>query len=338
MRISDFNYQLPPGLIAQYPSENRDGSRLMVVDRNSQSLEHHQFRDLPRFLSPKDLVVLNNTRVISARLNAWREGRQEKIEVLLLGCLEGDVWEALIKPGRKARPGVCLIFQAGQFEATVVDDSPTAVRRLHFRYSGEFWNWIEKLGKTPLPPYIGRQPVRDDHQRYQTVFAKVDGSVAAPTAGLHFTRELMNQISCCEITLHVGYGTFKPVSVENVEEHEMDAEYYEIGQETTLQIKDQLKEEGRVVTVGTTATRTLEHVFARHQEIVPDCGWTDLFIYPGFKFRVTGALITNFHLPRSTLLLLVSAFAGKDLIEKCYREAIQQKYRFYSYGDAMLIL
>ena len=310
----------------------------MVVDRDSQSLEHCRFRDLPRFLSPEDLIVLNNTRVIPARLFASRQGRQEKIEVLLLRCLEGDDWEALIKPGKKARSGHCLVFQPGQLEATVIDVTSSAVRRLRFRYSGRLWDWIEKLGQTPLPPYIGRQPGRDDRQRYQTVFAKVSGSVAAPTAGLHFTRELMAQMSYCEITLHVGYGTFKPVSVESVEEHEMDAEYYEIGQAAATQITDQLAEGGRVVTVGTTTTRALESVFARHQEIVPDQGWTDLFIYPGFHFRVTRALITNFHLPRSTLLLLVSAFAGKDLIHKCYREAIRQQYRFYSYGDAMLIL
>ncbi len=338
MKVSDFDYQLPPELIAQYPSEYRDNCRLMVVDRHSRSFQHHRFRDLPGLLSPEDLVVLNNTRVIPARLYASREGRQEKIEVFLLRCVEGHIWDVLIKPGRKARPGVCLVFEPGRFEAMVLEDSPTAVRRLEFKYSGEFRDWLNQLGETPLPPYISRPPQPEDRQDYQTVFARVDGSVAAPTAGLHFTEVLLRQIRSCEITLHVGYGTFKPISADQVEGHLMDQEYYEIGPKAAAQIKDQLGKENRVVTVGTTSTRALEHVFTEHQGLVPGQGWTDLFIYPGFSFEVTGALITNFHLPRSTLLLLVSAFAGKELIQECYREAVQQKYRFYSYGDAMLIL
>ncbi|MEE8350272.1 MAG: tRNA preQ1(34) S-adenosylmethionine ribosyltransferase-isomerase QueA [Acidobacteriota bacterium] len=338
MRISDFDYLLPSELIAQYPSEHRDNCRLMVVDRQSQTFQHSRFRDLPSFLSPEDLVVLNNTRVIPARLHACREGRQEKIEVFLLRRVEGDVWEALIKPGKKARPGVCLVFEPGQFEAMVVDNSPSAVRRLKFKYVGEFRDWINQLGETPLPPYISRPPRLEDRQHYQTVFARVDGSVAAPTAGLHFTRALIQRMRTCEITLHVGYGTFKPVSVDDVKSHVMDAESYEIGQKTAALIRDQLGKGKRVVTVGTTTTRALEHVFARHGEMVPDHDRTDLFICPGFKFEVTGALITNFHLPRSTLLLLVAAYAGKELMEACYREAVSQKYRFYSYGDAMLIL
>ncbi len=337
MKIADFDYHLPPELIAQYPCENRDQSRLMVVDRVSQTLEHYRFRDLPRFLSLRDLLVLNNTRVIPARLYASRAGRQEKIEVLLLSSLGGDVWEALVKPGKKARPGVRLVFQAGEFEAQVLDAPPSAVRRLRFEYSGEFWEWIERLGQTPLPPYISRQPTTDDRKRYQTVFASVSGSVAAPTAGLHLTRELLEEISHCKITLHVGYGTFKPVSVESVEEHQMDSEYYEIGSEAATRIAE-IQGKGRVIAVGTTTTRALEHVFSKHQQIVPDRGRTDLFIYPGFDFRVIGGLITNFHLPGSTLLLLVAAFAGRKLVQKCYREAILRGYRFYSYGDAMLIL
>jgi len=337
VKIADFDYHLPPELIAQYPCEKRDQSRLMVVDRVSQSLEHHRFRDLPRFLSSRDLLVLNNTRVIPARLSAYREGRQEKIEVLLLSSLEGDVWEALIKPGKKARPGVRLVFQSGEFEAQVLGASDSAVRRLRFEYSGNFWEWIERLGQTPLPPYISRQSTTDDRKRYQTVFASVSGSVAAPTAGLHLTRELLEETSHCKITLHVGYGTFKPVSVESVEEHQMGSEYYEIGSEAATRIAE-IPSNGRVIAVGTTTTRALEHVFSKHQQIAPDRGWTDLFISPGFNFRVIRGLITNFHLPRSTLLLLVSAFAGKELVQKCYREAIARGYRFYSYGDAMLIL
>ena len=338
MRVSDFDYQLPPELIAQHPSEDRDDCRLMVVDRRSRSFQHHRFRDLPRILSPEDLVVLNNTRVIPARLYASREGREEKIEVFLLRSFEGDVWEALIKPGKKARAGVRLVFDPGRFEAVVQGDSSSAIRRLEFQYSGEFRDWINQLGETPLPPYISRPPEHEDRQHYQTVFARVDGSVAAPTAGLHFTEPLIQQLSTCEITLHVGYGTFKPISADDLDEHVMDAEHYEIRQEAAARIKGQLGQGNRVVTVGTTTTRALEHVFAKYQEVVPDEGWTDLFIYPGFRFEVTGALITNFHLPRSTLLLLVSAFADKELIEECYLEAVRQEYRFYSYGDAMLIL
>jgi len=338
VRISDFNYPLPSELVAQYPSQQRDDCRLMVVDRRSRSFQHSRFRDLPSFLSPDDLVVLNNSRVIPARLHASREGRQEKIEVFLLRRVEGNVWEALIKPGRKARPGVCLVFEPGRFEARVVEDSPTAVRRLEFKYSGEFRDWINRLGEMPLPPYISRPPQPEDRQDYQTVFARVDGSVAAPTAGLHFTEGLIRQLHSCEITLHVGYGTFKPISEDQVEGHRMDQEYYEIGQKPAELIQDQLGQKNRIVTVGTTSTRALEHVFAEHQRVVPGQGWTDLFIHSGFSFEVTGALITNFHLPRSTLLLLVSAFAGKELIQECYREAVRQKYRFYSYGDAMLIL
>ena len=230
------------------------------------------------------------------------------------------------------------MFEPGRFEARVVEDSPTAVRRLEFKYSGEFRDWINRLGEMPLPPYISRPPQPEDRQDYQTVFARVDGSVAAPTAGLHFTEGLIRQLHSCEITLHVGYGTFKPISEDQVEGHRMDQEYYEIGQKPAELIQDQLGQKNRIVTVGTTSTRALEHVFAEHQRVVPGQGWTDLFIHSGFSFEVTGALITNFHLPRSTLLLLVSAFAGKELIQECYREAVRQKYRFYSYGDAMLIL
>lgn len=338
MKISDFDYPLPPELIAQHPSENRDQSRLMVVDRAGQSCEHHRFRDLPHFLSSSDLLILNNTRVIPARLSAHRVDRQEKIEVLLLGSVEGDVWEALVRPGKKARPGDRLVFRPDHFEARVLESPPSAVRRLRFEYSGEFWHWIEKLGRTPLPPYIARPSTPEDRERYQTIFSSVPGSVAAPTAGLHFTQELLDQIPHCKITLHVGYGTFRPVSVETVGEHHMDAEYYEIDSEAATRIERQVRDGNRVIAVGTTTTRVMEHVFSKHQQIVSEEGWTDLFIHPGFDFGLIQGLITNFHLPRSTLLLLVSAFAGRDLIQECYREAVERGYRFYSYGDAMLIL
>ena len=338
MKISDFDYPLPPELIAQYPSVHRDQSRLMVVDRATQSFEHHRFRDLPRFLSSSDLLVLNNTRVIPARLHAHRVDRREKIEVFLLGPVEGDVWEVLVRPGKKARPGTRLVFRPDQFEASVLESSPSAVRRLRFEYSGDFWAWIEKVGQTPLPPYIARPSTPEDRERYQTVFASVPGSVAAPTAGLHFTPELLDQLSHCKITLRVGYGTFRPVSVETVEEHQMDAEYYEIDSEAAARIAEQQRGGGRLIAVGTTTTRVLEHVLFEQSRSVPGEGWTDLFIRPGFDFGLIQRLITNFHLPRSTLLFLVSAFAGRDLIQKCYREAVEREYRFYSYGDAMLIL
>ncbi len=338
MRISDFEYDLPNRLIAQYPSQRREESRLMVVDRGSQTMEHRQFADLSRFVSPTDLLVLNNTRVFPARLYAHREGRQEKLEVLLLHKVRDGVWEALVRPGRKAQLGTRLIFQPDEFEGEVLESSSSAVRKLRFEHGGDFWTWVERLGHTPLPPYINRSPMPEDRQRYQTVFARVSGSVAAPTAGLHFTGELLKQVPHCEITLHIGYGTFKPVKTDLIQNHRMDGEHYEIGEEAAGRIEGHSRSGGRLIAVGTSTTRALEHVFIKHQRVVPDHGRTDLFIYPGFDFRVLGGLITNFHLPGSTLLLLVSAFAGEDLIKTCYREAIQRNYRFYSYGDTMLIL
>lgn len=342
MRISDFDYALPPELIAQRPVEKRDESRLMVVERQTGSLRHMRFRDLERFLSPADLLVLNNTRVFPARLYGRRNGYSESIEVLLLRRCEGDIWEALVRPGKKAKPGQRLVFDDdGRFEAVVLNSLPEGARELRFEYDGEFWDWIERCGKTPLPPYIRRQvqePEESDRRRYQTVFARVTGSIAAPTAGLHFTAEMLDRLPHCEITLHVGYGTFKPVRAEQVEEHRIQPEFYEVASEAAERLNRSRAAGGRMIAVGTTTTRVLEHLMARHGEIKAECGWTDLFIYPGFSFKAVDALVTNFHLPKSTLLLLVCAFAGKELIDKAYQEAIQQGYRFYSYGDAMLIL
>lgn len=310
----------------------------MVVDRASESIEHLRFRDLPSLLSPDDLLVVNNTRVFPARLSAKRGGSREQLEVLLLRQSQGDVWDVLIRPGRKARPGNRLIFAEGRFEAHVLDSSASAVRQIRFEYIGDFWTWVKELGSVPLPPYIKRCPGEDDGERYQTVFATATGSVAAPTAGLHFTRALLRNLPHCEITLHVGYGTFKPISEDQAEQHRMDAEYFEIGPKAAGQIRKQLQAERRVIAVGTTTTRALEHVFRKHSDIVADSGWTELFIYPGFQFRVVKGLVTNFHLPRSTLLLLVSAFGGRSLTLRCYRKAVDNRYRFYSYGDVMLIL
>jgi S-adenosylmethionine:tRNA ribosyltransferase-isomerase len=337
--LSNFDYQLPEELIAQHPSPLRDQSRLMVVCRKSGNLRHEFFRDLPRILGEDDLVVLNNTRVFPARLYGKRPERQGWIEVLLVKRVEGLLWEALVKPGRRAPSGTRLVFQPGLLEAEVTAVNEMT-RTLRFTCHRNFWDAVESFGRVPLPPYIRRPENEDapeDRERYQTVVARVRGSVAAPTAGLHFTPRILEQINHREITLHVGYGTFKPIKASRVEDHQMEPEYYEIDEETASSIRRQ-QGRGRVIAVGTTVTRTLEHVHATRGSIVPGSGWTNLYIYPGFQFRVIDGLVTNFHLPKSTLLLLVSAFAGADLIRKAYSEAIERGYRFYSYGDAMLIL
>ncbi len=313
----------------------------MVVEKKTARIEHYRFADLPSLILPQDLLVLNDTRVFPARLQAVKESTGARLEVLLLRRREGDLWEALVKPGRRVRSGTRLIFESGKLEAELMDEAASAKRLLRFEYTGDFWSWIERLGEVPLPPYIERRPgqgLPEDRDRYQTVFAHARGSVAAPTAGLHFTPNLLTRLRYCRLTLHVGYGTFKPIASEKVEQHQMEAEEYEISEETAARIREQMETGGRVIAVGTTSTRVLEHLMLKKGRIVPGNGWTDLFIYPGFHFKAVQGLITNFHLPRSTLLLLISAFAGRELIEKCYREAIRHRYRFYSYGDAMLVL
>ncbi len=313
----------------------------MVLNRRSRRLEHARFRDLPCFLLPEDLLVANDTRVFPARLYARRNTSGALLEVLLLRRHTADVWEVLLKPGRRAKEGDHLIFQKEDFEAEVLDSSPGPIRHLRFRQKGKFEPWLERLGRMPLPPYICRKVEEEnglDRERYQTVFARTSGSIAAPTAGLHFTPELLRQLTHCTITLHVGYGTFQPIRVQRIENHRMEAEYYEVCEEAAQRMRRYSASGRRVVAVGSTTTRVLEAVFARYGQIVAARGWTDLFVYPGYQFRAIGGLITNFHLPQSSLLLLVSAFAGTDLIRKCYQEAIDRGYRFYSYGDAMLIL
>ena len=313
----------------------------MVVDRRSQSLKHARFWELPRFLLPEDLLVVNDTRVFPARLHGRRNGSRTLLEVLLLRRRAQDVWEALVRPGKRARQGDRLIFQKGNLEAEVLESPPGPVRRLRFKHKGEFEEWLEKLGEMPLPPYIHREVGEKDgvdRERYQTSFARVSGSIAAPTAGLHFTSNLMSQLAHCAITLHVGYGTFQPIRVQMVEKHRMEAEFYEVGGEAAGRLREHLSSGRRVVAVGSTSSRVLESVLAKYGQIVAAQGWTDLFIYPGYEFKVVGGLITNFHLPKSSLLLLVSAFAGLELVRECYQEAIRHGYRFYSYGDAMLIL
>ena len=342
VRLADFDYYLPPELIAQHPTPTRDASRLMVVNRQTKAINHARFHDLPSFLGPDDLLVINNTRVFPARLFARRAGGIGLLEVLLLKRASDDTWEVLIKPGRKARSGARLSFGPGLNGVVLDSASPDQMIRLvQFDFEGDFFEQVQQLGKMPLPPYIGRErdlESPEDRARYQTVYAQTTGSVAAPTAGLHFTPELLDRLRHVPITLHVGYGTFQPVKVDQVEDHRMHSEDYQIGPQAAAKIQAQLDEGRRVVAVGTTSTRVLEHVHRTAGRITAGTGSTDIFIYPGFAFRVAGALITNFHLPKSTLLLLVSAFAGTDFIRACYEEAILQRYRFYSYGDAMLIL
>ena len=339
MKIAEFDYELPPQLIAQSPAAVRDQSRLMVVERATGRIEHRGFRELPDILTPDDFLVLNQSRVIKARL-LGRRVNGSPMEAFLLRELEDGVWEALLKPGRRIRTGQRVVFSPGELEATVLECPPGAPRRLRFHCQGELGRWLEKLGHVPLPPYIQRDPgpSPEDSDRYQTVYAKTPGSVAAPTAGLHFTPALLSRLPHGFVTLHVGYGTFKPVSVDDVAEHRMDPESYHVDPETAGAIRSRLEAGKRITAVGTTSTRVLEHLAARPGGVAAGEGLTDLFIYPGYRFRAVEALITNFHLPRSTLLLLVSAFAGVALIRECYRLAIARKYRFYSYGDAMLIL
>jgi len=340
VKLADYDYQLPPERIAQTPSDQRTDSRLLLVHRRTGEIEHLRFRDLPSVLAPSDLLVLNNTRVFPARLFSVGEGRS--LEVLLLKEVREDCWEALVRPGKKAPMGRHLVFSPDNLEAEVIDVSGSPVRTLRFSYEGDFWTQVDRLGRMPLPPYIRREPAEPtstaDVNRYQTVFALHRGSVAAPTAGLHFSTDLLQATQHCFVTLHVGYGTFKPIQSKTVEEHRMEPEFYSVDNGTAQTISNQLDNAGRVISVGSTSTRTLEHIAQKHGRIISDQGWTDLFIYPGFEFRVAGGLLTNFHLPESTLILLTAAFGGRELILECYRKAIEKGYRFYSYGDAMLIL
>jgi len=339
--VSDFDFDLPEGLIAQHPVEPRDASRLMVVDRENRRIEHHTFRDLVELLKMGDVLVLNNTRVIPARLIGEKEGTEAKIEVLLLKRLELDVWEALVKPGKRLKVGQKVCFGHGILTGELQDILENGNRRIHFTYSGVFETILDELGQMPLPPYITAQ--LEDQERYQTVYAKERGSVAAPTAGLHFTPELLEDlrkkgVEIVEILLHVGLGTFRPVKVEDIREHAMHSEYYRVDLEAAERINRAKKEGRRVIAVGTTASRTLESVGNDQGMVMPGEGWTDIFIYPGYSFKVVDALLTNFHFPKSTLIMLVSALAGRELILKAYEVAVLERYRFYSFGDAMLIV
>lgn len=340
MKTSDFNFDLPEELIAQDPLEDRSSSRLMVLDKETGEITHRIFHDITDYLHPGDCLVINDTKVIPARLIGLKEETGAQIEILLLKRKENDIWETLVKPGKKCRPGTRVVFGDGELKAEIIDVLEDGNRLVKFEYEGIFEEVLDRLGQMPLPPYITHK--LKDKNRYQTVYAKYEGSAAAPTAGLHFTEELLGQIEdmgvkIARVTLHVGLGTFRPVKVENVLEHHMHSEYYNVSEEAAEIINETRKNGGRIIAVGTTSTRTLESVADEKGIIHADCGNTDIFIYPGYKFKAIDCLITNFHLPESTLLMLVSALAGKDHIMAAYEEAVKQRYRFFSFGDAMLI-
>lgn len=340
MKTSDFYYDLPEELIAQDPLSDRSSSRLMVVDRQTGDVSHHVFREIIDYLNPGDCLVINNTKVIPARLYGVKEDTGANIEILLLKRRENDVWETLVKPGKKARPGARIVFGDGRLKAEVMDVVEEGNRLIHFEYDGIFEEILDSLGEMPLPPYITHK--LQDKNRYQTVYAKHEGSAAAPTAGLHFTAELLQKvkekgIKIAPVTLHVGLGTFRPVKVDDVNDHHMHSEFYMISQETADIVNETKRNGGRVISVGTTSTRTLESVADENGFIRESSGWTDIFIYPGYTFKCIDALITNFHLPESTLLMLVSALSSREKMLNAYEIAVKEKYRFFSFGDAMFI-
>ena len=340
MDVKDFDYELPEELIAQDPLEDRSSSRLMVLDRKTGDVEHRHFRDILDYLNPGDCLVINNTKVIPARLYGAKEDTQAKIEVLLLKRKENDVWETLVKPGKKAKPGTRIVFGDGLLVGEVIDVVEEGNRLIQFHYDGIFEEILDQLGQMPLPPYITHQ--LQDKNRYQTVYAKYDGSAAAPTAGLHFTKELLSAVKekgvdIAEVTLHVGLGTFRPVKVENVLDHHMHSEFYMVSAEAAEQINHAKESGHRVISVGTTSTRTLESAADESGRLKETSGWTEIFIYPGYQFKVIDAQNTNFHLPQSTLVMLVSALAGREHVLDAYKLDVQEKYRFFSFGDAMLI-
>lgn len=339
MKTSDFYFNLPPELIAQTPIEQRDASRLLLLDKKTGNVEHKHFFDLPAFLRPGDCLVLNNSRVLPARLFGRRSGGGA-CEVLLLIDRGEKVWECLVRPGKKLRVGAKISFGDGELTAEVVGEVEGGNRLVRFDYEGIFLETLERLGKMPLPPYIKEE--LQDSERYQTVYSKVVGSAAAPTAGLHFTNELIAKVQemgvkVCYVTLHVGLGTFRPVKAENLDEHEMHSEYCVISQETADVINQTKQNGGRVICVGTTSCRTIESWANEDGTMEANAGWTNIFIYPGYKFKVLDCLITNFHLPESTLIMLVSALAGRENVMNAYEQAVQERYRFFSFGDAMFI-
>lgn len=340
MKTSDFYFDLPQELIAQDPLEDRSASRLLVLDKKTGAMEHRHFYNIVDYLQPGDCLVINNTKVIPARLYGVREGTGALIEILLLKRKENDVWETLVKPGKKAKPGTKIVFGDGLLVGEVIDIVEEGNRLIQFTYEGIFEEILDRLGQMPLPPYITHE--LKDKNRYQTVYAKYEGSAAAPTAGLHFTPELLQEIrdkgvNIAHVTLHVGLGTFRPVKVEEVTQHHMHSEFYMVEEEQAELINRTKANGGKIICVGTTSCRTIESAADENGILHAGSGWTDIFIYPGYRFKILDELITNFHLPESTLLMLVSALAGKENIEKAYAEAVKERYRFFSFGDAMLI-
>lgn len=340
MKKEDFYFELPQELIAQDPLEDRSGSRLLVLDKESGEIEHRTFRDIKEYLEPGDCLVINDTKVIPARLIGSKVGTNARIEILLLKRKENDIWETLVKPGKKAKPGTKISFGEGLLTGEVIDVVEEGNRLIQFTYEGIFEEILDQLGQMPLPPYITHQ--LEDKNRYQTVYAKHSGSAAAPTAGLHFTPELLEEIKesgveIAHVTLHVGLGTFRPVKVENIQEHHMHSEFYRIEASEAEKINKAKREGHRVICVGTTSCRTVESA-AKPDGTLSECsGWTEIFIYPGYQFKVLDCLLTNFHLPESTLIMLVSALAGREHVLHAYEEAVKERYRFFSFGDAMLI-
>lgn len=342
MKLSDFKYSVPDKLIAQYPTKKRGDSRLMVLNRSAQKIEEKHFRDIIQYLNEGDCLVVNETRVFPARLTGIKDKTQAEVEIFLLRELEKDLWEVLVRPARKVRVGNKLNV-GGLLNCEVVDNTVSGGRVVRFTYDGEFNDIIEKIGKVPLPPYIKRKVENVDKERYQALFAKKRGAVAAPTAGLHFDKKIIKKIEnhsikIVPVLLHVGLGTFRPIVVEDLTRHKMDSEYFEISEESAKIVNETKNRGGRILAVGTTVVRVLESVITTDGHVKSDRGWTDKFIYPPYDFKVVDMLLTNFHMPASTLLMLVCAFGGSEFVFKAYRKAIREKYRFFSYGDAMLIL
>ncbi|AKP79635.1 tRNA preQ1(34) S-adenosylmethionine ribosyltransferase-isomerase QueA [Priestia aryabhattai] len=342
MKVDLFDFHLPEELIAQTPLEQRDASRLMVLNKETGNVKHHMFHDLLDYVQEGDCLVLNDTRVLPARLFGTKEDTGANIEVLLLKQTQGDTWETLVKPAKRVKEGTVISFGDGRLTAVCKETSDQGGRLLEFNYEGIFYEVLEQLGEMPLPPYIKER--LDDQERYQTVFAREQGSAAAPTAGLHFTEEMLEQLKTkgvhiAFLTLHVGLGTFRPVSVDDLEEHDMHAEFYQVSEGTAALLNSVREKGGRIISVGTTSTRTLETIATEHNgKFVASSGWTNIFIFPGYEFKAIDGMITNFHLPKSTLIMLVSALAGRENVISAYEQAVAEKYRFFSFGDAMLIV
>lgn len=340
MKTAEFDFYLPEKLIAQHPSDARSNSRLFVIHKKNQAFEHKHFYDIVEYFKPGDVLVRNNTRVIPARLYGTKEITNAHVELLLLKQLENDVWECLVGNAKVVKLGTIVSFNDGELRAECVEVKDKGLRRMKMLYDGIFMEVLERLGNVPLPPYIKEK--LSDPQRYQTVYAKVDGSAAAPTAGLHFTEEIFEQlrkkgVTIVDITLHIGLGTFKPMDTENVEDHIMHSEYYEMSQEAADILNQAKQDNRRIISVGTTSTRTLEAIYKKYRCFKACADQTDIFIFPGYKWEAIDCIITNFHLPKSTLIMMISSFAGKDLIFKAYREAVEKEYRFFSFGDCMFI-